>query len=411
MSELLVFQAALGLSQPWQVGGLRFDQSAGRLDIDLFFEAGSKFPCPVCGKLCTAYDSAEHTWRHLNFFQHTTYLHARTPRIQCSEHGVLTVSLPWTRERSGFTLLFEALIMMYARNGLTPTAIGRLVDEHDTRIWRVLEHYVDEARARLDTSEVSSIGIDETSRAKGHNYISIFVDMMRSRVLFATEGKSAQVVSEFRQDFEDHGGSSDKVREVSMDMSKAFISGVKLTFPTARITFDRFHVIKLANDAVDEVRRQEQKQHPELKGSRYAWLKNEENRTEQQQQVFEGLRATNLKTARAWRLKDTLQRLYEQPPERAAHYLIQWYNWAVRSRLEPMKRLAKTLKSHWDGVLGWFESQLTQGLVEGINSLIQAAKAKARGFRSVRKMIVTVYLVAGKLDFQLPVAFAGATHS
>jgi transposase len=127
--------------------------------------------------------------------------------------------------------------------------------------------------------------------------------------------------------------------------------------------------------------------------------------------VFEELRGSTLKTAGVWRLKDTLQSLYEQPSDRADHYLKQWYNWAVRSRLAPMKRLAKTIKSHWTGILRWVESRLTQGLVEGINGLIQAAKAKARGFGSTRKMVVMVYLIAGRLDFQLPPVFAGATHA
>jgi transposase len=338
-------------------------------------------------------------------------LHAKTPRIECAEHGVKTVELPWARARSGFTLLFEALVLTYARNGMTPTAIGRIVDEHDTRIWRVLEHYVDEARSRLDTSDVSSVGVDETSRAKGHNYITIFVDMMKARVMFATEGKDAETVSEFRKDFEIHGGKVANVDEFSMDMSKAFISGVEAEFPDAQQTFDRFHVIALANDAVDEVRRQEQKSRPELKGSRYSWLKNEKNRTEEQQQVFEELRRGNLKTARAWRLKDTLQKLYDQPADMAEHYLKQWYNWAIRSQLAPMKRLAKTIKAHWMGIMRWFASRLTQGLVEGINGLIQAAKRKARGFRSIRKMIVTVYLVAGRFDFQLPMLFASPSHA
>jgi transposase len=325
MDELLIFQAALGLTPPWHVVAVRFAEDKSQLDIELDFAPGSQFPCPECGKLCGVHDTDHHTWRHLDFFQHKTYLRARTPRVKCDEHGVRTACVPWARAHSGFTLLLEALIVTYARNGVTTAAIGRMVGEHDTRIWRVLEHYVQAARARLDTSAVTRLGVDETSRAKGHKYISVFVDMQESRIIYATEGKDHETVARFREDFELHGGCAANVAEVSMDMSKAFIKGVQEQFSDAKLTFDRFHVMQLANDAVDDVRREEQKHRPELKGSRLAWLKNYTNHTEVERELFEQLRGTTLKTARAWRLKDTLKALYDQPPELAEEHLQRWY--------------------------------------------------------------------------------------
>jgi transposase len=294
---------------------------------------------------------------------------------------------------------------------MTTNAIARLVREHDTKLWRVLEHYVDCAHDQLDLSDVTELGVDETSRAKGHDYVTLFVDMIKRRVAYVTEGKDHETVARFRVDLEQHGGSASNVREFSMDMSQAFIKGVQAQFPNASLTFDRYHVMELANDAVDEVRRQEQKTAPELTGTRMIWLKNKSNLDAMQLASFEQLRNSTLSTARAWRIKDTLRLLYDQPSEQAEQYLKKWYFWATHSRIAPIVKLAKTIKAHWDGVLRWFESGLSQGLVEGINSLIQAAKARARGFRSVRKMVVTIYLVAGKLDSELAKLLPYVTHT
>ena len=170
-----LFQMALGLAQPWVVSKVEFSQEQAQLDLWLDFSAGGRFPCPACSQPCGVYDSTERTWRHLNFFQHTTLLHARLPRIKCPQHGVKTVEVPWARSGAGFTLLMEAFILALVEGGMTPTQAGRLIQEHDTRLWRVLKHYVEEARSREDLSQVEVLGVDETSRSKGHNYITVFM--------------------------------------------------------------------------------------------------------------------------------------------------------------------------------------------------------------------------------------------
>ena len=404
MDEKQLFGMALGLRPPWFVASCSFDAEQKQLDLHIDFEKGAEFPCPKCGQAeCKAYDTQEKTWRHLNFFEHKTYLHARTPRIKCGECGVKLVEVPWSRPASGFTLLFEALVMMLAKQ-MPVGAIARLVDEHDTRLWRVLHHYTEEARSKADMSEVAEVGMDETSSKRGHKYVSIFADMRERCVLFATEGRGAETVGAFKEDLEEHGGDAANVREVCCDMSPAFISGVEEHLHEAHITFDKYHVMKIINDAVDKVRRQEQKERPELKGTRYVWLKNENNLTHKQADALGGLvlPELNLKTARAYQIKINFQELWEQESEDAETFLKKWYFWATHSRLKPIVAAAKAIKRHWDGVLRWFESGINNGILEGINSLVQAAKAKARGYRSVRNFITMVYIVAGKLDFGLP---------
>lgn len=399
MRDVDVFQQALGLTPPWRVEDVKFDAQVGRLDLYLDFPAGSEFSCPICGRgECKAYDTSEKTWRHLNFFQHRAYLHARVPRVECGACGVKLVEVPWAREGSGFTLLFEAFVLALVKD-MPVAAVARLVGEHDTRLWRILHHYVDQTREAADFSQVEHVGVDETSAKRGHNYITLFCDLDQAKVLFATEGQDHTTFGRFRLDLLAHGGRPEQITEFCMDMSAGFLKGAARQFPDAGIVFDRFHVMKLVNDAVDEVRRGEQKERPELKRSRYVWLKNPANLTKKQTALLELLtpKKLGLKTARAYQIRLALQEFWALPPILAERFLKRWYFWATHSRLQPIVRVARTLKEHWEGVLHWSRIRISNGILEAINSLVQAAKAKARGYRTTRNLITMVYLTSGKL--------------
>jgi transposase len=206
-------------------------------------------------------------------------------------------------------------------------------------------------------------------------------------VLFVSDGKDASTVEKFAADLAEHGGAAKNVTEVCIDMSPAFIKGTAAYLPDASITFDKFHAVKIVNAAVDQVRRAEQKMRPELKKSRYVWLKNKDNLTASQRDVLGGLSGLNLKTARAYQIRLAFQDFYAEPSREAAEaFLKKWYFWATHSRLLPIADASRTIKRHWDGVLRWFDSKITNGLIEGINSLVQAAKAKARGYRSTSNL-------------------------
>jgi transposase len=288
MKDLDLFQMALGLDEKWFVVKSEFNPKDKRLDIYLDFKAGEVFPCPECSLESKVHDTEEKTWRHLNFFQHEVYLHARVPRVRCPEHGVKMIEIPWARKQSGFTLLFEALILSMA-DAMPVNAIAELVGETDKRLWRIITYYVNRDLEQQDLSEVRRIGVDETSTKRGHNYVSLFVDMDTKKVVFVTEGKDSSTVQAFKAHLLKHRGDPDLIREFSCDMSPAFISGIKAQFPAAHITFDRFHVMKLLNKALDEVRRQEQATESMLKASRYVWLKNRSNLTAKQQKKLDSL--------------------------------------------------------------------------------------------------------------------------
>lgn len=401
MDTNMLFTMALGLKAPWEVVDLKFDEEAHRLDILIDFTRGADFPCPVCGQPCKVHDTVEKTWRHMNFFQYAAYLTARVPRCQCDKDGTKQVEVPWARPGSGFTLMFEALLMTLVQV-MPVNAVAKLVGEHDTRIWRLLHFHVEDARTRVDMSEVSRIGVDETGAKRGQKYITLVADMEAKKLLFAVEGKDQETLKAFQEDLLAHGGDPLQITEASIDMSQAFIKGLAGHFPNAHLTFDRFHVMKLVGEAVDEVRRQEVKEYPELKKSRYVWLKNPSNLTAHQTEMLEALRNANLKTAEAYRMRCTLQDFYEQAnPQAAKLFLEEWIAMVLASGIEPMVKVAQSLQAHSEGVLRWFRSGLSNGFLEGLNSLVKAAKAKARGYRKIRSLIAIAYLIAAKLKFNV----------
>jgi transposase len=397
-----LFQLALGLTPPWEVERLDFDPDRHRLDIHIGFPRGARFPCPEGEVDCPVHDTTEKEWRHLNFFQHEAYLHARVPRIRCKEHGVRQVSVPWAREGSGFTLLFEALAMLLMRE-MPVKAASRLVGEQDTRLWRVLLHYVEVARSREDFSQVAQVGVDETSHRRGHDYVSVFVDLDRSKAIFAAPTREKKVVAEFKADLLAHGGKAEHVVNFSVDLWQPYRDGIKENFANARLTIDRYHILQLLNRAVDEVRRREQRSSPGLKKTRYIWLKKQSNLTARQREDLPYLRRRHRRTARAYELKLEFEDLWQLRADQAAGYLDDWCDRVYRTRgLDPMKDFVDTIDVHWDDVLRWFQTRITNGVLEAINSLVQAAKRRARGYRTDKHYIAMIYMIAGKLSFGLP---------
>jgi transposase len=315
---------------------------------------------------------------------------------------VKPVEVPWARPGSGFTLLFEAWVLHLAA-WMPVTGVAEQVREHDTRIWRVLQNLVEKAREKRDDSTVTHVAMDETAARRGHRYVTLFADAAVPRVLFVTEGKGADTVKRFTEDFKGHGGDPERVTEACCDMSAAFIRGITDFLPKASITFDKFHVVKLVNDAVDKTRREERHENPELKGHRYTVLRNIETMSDDQLEFGATLllKRSHLKTARAFHLRLAFQEFYEARGSLAEATLRRWCSWAQRSRVPEMVRVARTIRQHWSGILRWFQSRITNGMMEAINGLVQAAKARARGYRTTRNLATIIYLIAGKLDLQV----------
>jgi transposase len=409
-----LFASALGIIAPWKISSLSFDSEKKRLDIEVDFERGSLFEYDddATGERSyyKAYDTVEKTWRHLNFFEHECYLHARVPRVKPKGGGIKMILPPWSGAVMGFTLLFEALVLQMCTNMPVHQA-GKLLKVSDRKLWYVLDCYVSKALYQSDFSRVKTLGVDETSVRKGHNYISLFVDLIAKKTIFITEGKDHSVVSDFVLTLESNGGKREQIQDVSCDMSPAFIKGIRQELPNAQITFDKFHVLKIINEAVDEVRRDEAKTTPLLKGARYTFIKNDSNLTAHQKSQKESLSKLNLKSMKALHIRENFQEMYLAGTLYEFRFLLnQWYFWATHSRLKPMVKAAKMVRNHWDGILRWKESQINNGILEGLNSIIQAAKRKARGYK-FEHFKTMAFLLTGKLDLKafnpmLPTRFA-----
>lgn len=410
MDSTALFTVALGLQSPWEVEDIRFEPEQGEIHFDLVCRA-KRLACPCCGQAeQPVYDRLERTWQHLHFFQYKAYLHTDVPRVRCDGCQKTTqVAVPWARPGSGFTLLMDALVLALAKK-LPIAEIAKLFGVSAGRIWQALNVQVEAARAQESHAEVTRIGVDEKHVGRCIGFISLFHDATRRRVLFGTSGRDAQTFESFKTDFVAHGGKAEAVSAVSMDLSKAYRAGASKAFPEAAQCFDAFHVSKLVHEALEAVRRAEVKDVPDLKGTRWGTLKAPEDWTYKQINDMHWLQRSGLKTARAWRMKERFKEIHRrasagEPPEPLYRA---WISWARRSRLEPFKKLGKTLKDHLSGILAAYEHHLTNAAAESINSQVQAAIVRGRGFRNLRHLLNIIYLTTGKLSHLPAPPFASA---
>jgi transposase len=396
MEDTDLIQMALGITPPWFVNKLNLDTSKKRMDIYLEFTKGSKFLCPVCKELCSIHDTKERIWRHLDFFQHETYLHAKVPRTKCIEHGVKVVELPWTRQNTGFTLFFEALVVAMCKE-MSISSVANMVNIHEDSVWRILSHYVDKAKEDRDISDLETIGVDEIAVKKGHNYVTLFYDMGEARVIHIENGKGKGVFNNFRETISnevDH----EQIQYISMDMYPAFKSGARQYFPKATIVFDKFHIIKMINDAVDRVRRAESKENQDLKKTRFMWLKNPEKLSEKERVTISSIKNLDTKTAKAYQFRLALQRMWTiKDISVAREYLDKWHYWATHSNIPVIVSVAKTIKKHSQGILEAIKNGLNNGVAEGLNNKIKTAFKRSYGLKTEKYRNTMIYLMAGKL--------------
>ena len=396
-----LFETALGITDPWRVAGVDFDAAKKVLTISVDFVAGSRFEVPGVAGAHPAHDTVAKRYRHLNFFQHECYLEVRVPRVRVPEGGIRQVEPDWAGKLAGFTLLFEALILALARE-MPFAAVARVVGLSWHRVAAICKRYVDLALDQADFSEVKRLAADETSRARGHEYITLVADADARRVLFVTEGRDVATIGAFAEDLKAHGGDPQTIESISIDMSPAFIKGVTANLPNATITFDKFHVIAHASAAVDKMRRIEQRTDPSLKGLRWKLLKDRDTLTPAARADLDALVAqvTTKRTARAWTYKEQLREILNRKQINVVRdMLCQWTTNVMRSKVEPMKDVAKMIRKHLEGIVAWTRTRQTNGFLEAINGLFQAAKRKARGYASFSTIRTMVFLLAGKLDF------------
>ena len=397
-----MFEQSLGIREPWHVDQALFNEQDRAVHLYVKFRKTALYACPICGDMSRRYDNEdeERIWRHGDVLFYPCYVHCLRPRVKCDRHGVHVVTPPWARAQSGFTLLFEANAMFLLAN-MPASKVGESMRCGHTAITGILRHWVEKAVAEDDLSQVQTLCIDETSHRKGQRYVTVVVDAQEKRVIDVEPGRGAEAVEAFATKLEEKGGSCDAIRFVASDMSAAYLKGREDWFPQAESVIDRFHVKKLVLEGMEQVRRAELgigKYNRAMANQKKLLMIPSGRLTAPQAERVEAMSRKYPKTGRAYRMVEALDSIYRslelQTAQRRMDELISWMR---RSRLEPMKRAALTLKRHREQILGYFRNRLTNALAEGINSLIQAAKRKARGYPTFRGFACMIYLVTGKL--------------
>jgi len=404
MRDTELYQAILGLRSPWRVIRVELHLEENRVDVWVKEEPGTRWRCPACDKESPLHDHAEErVWRHLNTCQYHTYLHARIPRTNCTEHGVRQVAVDWSEPNSHFTLLYERWLIDVLKE-CDVTGAVRLTDTKWDAAWKVVEKAVARGMSRKERRIPEYLGVDEKAFAKRHRYETLVCDLMRGTVEFVVEDRKQESLEKYYQQFTSEELS--EVRAVAMDMWDPFITATKAHVPEAdeKIVFDRFHVVRQVNDAVDKVRRAEHKELMAdgddcLKKTRYLWLSNKENVPDSCRKKFARIRRSNLKTGRAWAIKESLRKFWNYRYAGCArNYFQSWYFWATHSRLEPVINAAKTLKRHLPNIMTYFRHRISNAVAEGLNSKIQMVKEMACGFRNREHYRLAIYFHCGGLD-------------
>lgn len=403
MNSEKIFEIALGLQSPWYISGLTFEEVSGKhiLNLEIDYKKGYYVNSDSGSNV---HDRKLRKWRHLNFFQHECYISCRVPRIYDKETGkVRQVEVPWARRGSGFTLLFEAYSMCLLEQEMPVNKAGKLLGEYPKRLWTIFNYWIGVAYTEADHSGVEVLGIDETSSKKGHDYVTVAVDMETSAVVHATEGKGADTITRIGDYLDSKNTSKASVEKVCIDLSPSFISGVSKEFSNAQITFDRYHVKALLNKAMDSVRKEELRMHQELKGHKYLFLKSNKNMTRRQKEDRDNLLELLPSIGKAYRLKVLFDDFWTMSDkEEAEGFLAYWCDLVEDTKIYPFIKFANTVKAHWSGIVNYIESPISNGILEGINSKIQLAKRRARGYRNKENFINMIYFIAGKLNFKHP---------
>jgi transposase len=367
MRDKDLYSQILGIQPPWKVAHVELEVEAGEVKVFIEQAPGTRQQCPRCGADCSGYDHRQRSWRHLDTCQLKTILVADVPRVNCSEHGVVTVHVPWSEPDSGFTALFEALVIDWLKEA-SIAAVSRRLGLSWNAIDRIMQRAVRRGLRRRSALWPIHIGVDETSFRKRHDYVTVVSD--KSRVLYVADDRSQDSLAGFYESLSEDQRVA--IKSVSMDMWPAYIKATRNVIPDAdeKIAFDKFHVAKYLGEAV-------------VVRTKHRWLMNPGNMSLGQWRDFKALRESTLKTARAWANKEFAMSIWHYTSRTwAIKAWKRWLSWAVRCRLDPMKKVARTIKAHLRGIINAVVLKVDNGGAESINSRIKMIKVRSRGFRS-----------------------------
>ncbi len=415
MNDRKLYEQILGIAAPWHVEEVELKLESGQILIRV--EGSSSVDvCPECGERRPRYDTSERRWRHLDTCQYQTILVATVPRVRCEEHGVRQIRVPWSEERSRFTALFEALVIDWLLSTESIAAVAKGMGLSWEEVAGIRSRAVARGLKRRGPAALPAcIGVDETSVTRGHEYITVVNALSEPRVLEVTDGREEESLNAFWSQYS--AEELARVEMVAMDMWAAYITSTSKHLPMAeeKIVFDKFHIMKHLGDAVDQVRRAENRQlraegDDRLVKTRYLWLTHPDRLEGEARRMIEILRRGALRTARAFRYKEHASQLWGYIRRGMAERLWrQWLHGALRCALEPIRVAARMIRNHWNGVINAATSDITNAMSESINSQIQRIKKRACGFRSRPRFREAILFHLGGLD--LYPAFPSSIHT
>lgn len=404
MNDTTLYDEILGLKTPWYVAAVRLEVAKLEVEVEVRFKE-TAWTCPECQRRMHIHEYTERRWRHLDSCQFKTIIVCQVPRVQCSEHGSQAVRVPWAEKQGRFTMLFERFAIAVLQECSISAACKLLKiswDEADgikqRAVKRGLERKIEKVHAR--------IGIDEKSYKKGHNYVTLVASLQEEETIveYVGDGKSKESLDTYWNKFEKE--ELQDIEAISMDMSTAYRQSAIDNVPEAenKLVFDRFHIMQHINKSLNTVRKEEHRQlsgigNTTLTGTRMIWLYGEENVPERYSNLLAELKGKKLKTARAWAIKESIRDLWRCNTEKEGQaFFVGWYSWAIRSRLEPVKKVARMMKKHLPNILSYFRHRLTNAALEGINNKIQALIKKAYGYRNKDRFKDDILFHCGGLD-------------
>ena len=405
MQDKELYQHLLGLESPWSVSEVTLNMEEQQIDVCVEHPSGTKFCCPECGKSLACYDHVrDRQWRHLDSCQFKTILHAAVPRVQCPEHGVKQVRVPWAEKQSRFTILFERLAIDVLLATQTVTGAMSILRTNWDQTWNLLQRAVRRGQDRKEDKPLPRIGIDEKAFSKGQSYITLLYDLDNSTVEAITDGNNTESGNACFSQLSLEQIAS--VEAVAMDMSAAYVKAAKQCIPLAeeKIVHDRFHVMQHATKAVDKVRRGEHRRLKKendhrLSKTRYIWLTSQENLTDKQRVLLEDVFHLRLETGKAWAYKELLRDLWNHDDAASATiYFNDWYRRVIHTKLQSMKKVARMIKERLANVVSYCTHGITNAVAEGINSKIMSIKRRVGGYRNIENFKTAIFFHCGKLD-------------
>jgi transposase len=403
MDDITIFTMGLGLKDPWYIVSIDFERGSVSKDLHITLGHRKRIKFMYEGEKCPVYDHQDRVWQHLDFFEHRCFLYASVPRVKTAKGRVGLVEVPWTQPGSSFTILFEDKMLELVRNGMNFSKAGSTLRIGRRRVFNVIKRRVFNALIAQPLRPVKELALDETSTTKGHNYFTIISDREEKKVVGIAIGKDKEAVNQSLLEMEVRGAYREEVSTVTLDMSRAYISAVNTFMPSASIVFDRYHIAKLMNEAVDKIRRCEQKKYSALKKTRYLWLQNSNKLKTEQEKRLNLLSSAYPQIGEAYRLKELLKDILDgAKKDSRLKWLNSWTKEAWASGLEPIQKFVNTLHRHWYGIRTYFKQVVTNAYAERVNLTIQEIKRKAKGFRNPNNYKIVIYFHLGGLDLSIP---------